>query len=90
MAKRITFELVKSTTDATSRAYNLKSDKTKWEGTMFFGPTPGQSFSFFRDDQEYMHTSTVQNVQYIDDNTLVLTTRNSEYKLSIGEEVEPK
>lgn len=62
-------------------------------GTMFFGPVVGKSFSFFKDtghiSDGYMHTSEVKEIRY-NGNILTLKTRNSTYKLTIGEEVEPK
>lgn len=89
MARRIIFELVSTKTlkeDRENRNVGLKT----YTGTMFFGPTPGKSFSFFRDDAEYVHTSTVKNIEYVDANTLLVSTKNSEYKLIIGEDTEPK
>jgi hypothetical protein len=89
MANKVKLTLIKSNTDKVSRNFNLKSAKDSWNGVMFYGPSIGKSFSFFRDDDEYMHTSTVQNIQYVDLNTYEITTRNSVYRLDVGEKQEP-
>lgn len=89
MARRIKFKLIKSSTAKNSRAFNLKSDKDEWTGTMMYSPSVDRSFCFFRDDDEYMHTSRVQNIKY-EGNKLTIITMNSEYELVIGEEIEPK
>ncbi len=89
MANRVKLSLISSDTDAPSRAFNLKSDKNSWEGVMFYGPSAGKSFSFFRDDLEYMHTSTIKDIQYLPENKLEFTTMNSKYCLEIGKQQEP-
>ena len=89
MANRVVLKQISSETDDVTRAFNLKSDKKEWAGLMFYGPSVGKSFSFFRDDEEYMHTSTIKDIQYVSGNELKFTTRNSEYLLTIGEAQEP-
>ena len=42
----------------------------------------------WRDDMEYMHTSTIKEIRYLAPAELELTTRNSVYKLEIGAELE--
>ncbi len=84
--RKINVELVYSNTPTGERAYNLKSDKNKWAGVMTLGPTPGKRFCFLRDDGESMCTSTVQNIRYLNSKTLQIMTRNSTYKIKLGEE----
>jgi hypothetical protein len=55
---------------------------------MMLGPSVGKSFCFWRDDMEYMHTSTIKEIRYLAPAELELTTRNSVYKLEIGAELE--
>ncbi len=89
MANRVKLTCLSSSTDKVSRNFNLRSDKDSWEGLMFFGPSVGKSFSFFRDDEEYMHTSMITEVHYLDNNMVSFHTLNSVYTLEIGPHQEP-
>ena len=56
-----------------------------YTGKMMIGPSVGKSFCFYRDDGEYMHTSTIKNIEFRSAKELVLTTLNSVYSLEIGD-----
>lgn len=86
MARKVILEKIESKTPQKVRERN-NVGKDKYEGIMFFGPSVGRSFHFFRDDKCEMHTSTVKEIQYEGD-VLILKTLNSKYRLTIGKEVE--
>ena len=62
--------------------------KEVYTGVMFFGPSVGRSFTFYRDDAEYMHTSVVRHVEYVASDKVLVHTRNSVYELTIGKELD--
>jgi hypothetical protein len=88
MAHKIVLEKISSETPEHIRE-SRNVGGTTHKGTMFFGPSVGKSFCFYRDDGAYFNTSEVKEIQY-EGKVLTLKTRNSVYKLTIGEEVEPK
>ena len=85
--RKVILEKLSSSTPQDVRDY-MGVGKTKYTGLMQFGPSVGKSFAFFRDDGEYMHTSTVRSIQF-DGNDITLKTKNSTYRLTVGAEQEP-
>lgn len=88
MANRIELIRLNSQTPQSVREDRHVGEES-YAGVMFFGPEVGMSFSFFRDDKEYMHTSKVANIEFVGENEMILTTQNSQYKLKIGASQEP-
>ncbi len=81
--REVTLELLSTTTSERERQRMLVGEKI-YTGKMLLGPSIGKSFCFYRDDGEYMHTSEVLDIQVASSDELLLTTRNSTYKLKIG------
>ena len=59
------------------------------KGVMVLGPSIGKSFTFYRDDGANFHTSEVKHLEFVDNTNIKMKTKNSEYILTIGEEIEP-
>lgn len=84
-ARKVTLGLLETNTPKEIRNRNQVGEKS-YTGIMFFGPSVGKSFHFFRDDNQEMYTSTVKEIQY-EGNVLTLKTLNSKYRLTIGEAI---
>ena len=84
--RKIKLEKISSSTPDAEREERGVGKKAH-TGVMVLGPSIGRSFTFYRDDAEYMHTSTVKTIEYVAADKLILHTLNSVYELTIGEEL---
>ena len=86
MARKIKLTLVSSKTPQSERDRRGLKDKEQ-TGVMVLGPSVGHSFTFWRDNGYRFYSSNVESIDYIDSKTLNINTRNSVYRLDLGEEV---
>ena len=81
--REVKLVLLSSHTPHDERAYRNAGERV-YEGTMVLGPKIGYSFTLYRKDAAYMHTSTVKSIQYVADDKVILHTLNSVYELTLG------
>ena len=84
--RECTLTLLSSNTGQAVRDRMCVGEKV-YKGKMVFGPSVGLSFCLFREDGEYMHTSTIKSIQYKDVGIFVIKTKNSVYELKIGKAI---
>ena len=91
MARKIVFEKLTSKHSDIERAWR-GIYRTRYEGIMTIGPSVGKSFRFLFDSTgggimlEFC-TSPVKTMMF-DGNKITLSTKNSSYLLTVGEEIE--
>ncbi len=59
--------------------------KKSYTGSFLVGPTINTSFKLYRDDGLIMYTSAVKTIMLQEPKEVKFRTRNSTYKLTIGE-----
>lgn len=85
--REVKLELVKSKTPSDVRKYRgIPSDTI--DGHIMLGPSVGKPFKmFFENLTHEFYSSEIKHIQYVDDKTINFKTLNSEYKLTLGKEV---
>ena len=57
------------------------------EYTMYVGPSVGERFKAYRGMDTGIRTTEVKNIQFVSENVLRIKTLNSEYEITVGEEI---